>query len=315
MKIQYWTVSLMMVGLFLGGCGEVKKEADTMALNTEGAESTTPPPAKKRPLSQAFKDYWYAGDAEITSYRLEQARYGELREGKAVLIFVTEPFLADKQVKADRSNPSNIPVLKLNKTKKYLTGIYPYSIMNSTFYPVYDNQHAIKTSLSVQEWCGQVYSQLNNRDSFEFVSHSYFEGEADEAFTIEKNHLENEVWNKIRIHPEGLPQGEISMIPALEYFRVQHRPVQAYQAIATLEENGDQQTYTVAYKNTARTLSITFNTAFPHEILSWEETFSSGFGPNAKRMVSKGIKLKSLKTPYWRQNSNAFLHLRDSLDL
>jgi hypothetical protein len=45
-----------------------------------------------RKLSQGFKDYWYAGEAEITSYELEQARYGEIRKGHAVLIYVTEEF-------------------------------------------------------------------------------------------------------------------------------------------------------------------------------------------------------------------------------
>jgi len=79
---------------------------------------------KYRALSQEFKDYWYAGEAEITSYELEQARYGEIRNGHAVLIYVTEDFLPVEQVKADTRNPENISVLKLNATKKFNTGIY-----------------------------------------------------------------------------------------------------------------------------------------------------------------------------------------------
>ena len=109
---------------------------------TDKKEAVTP----KKPLRKEFKKYWYSGNAEITSYSIEQARYGQLREGTSVLIYVTEPFLPEIQVKADRSASSNIPVLKLNRTKNYLTGIYPYSIMNSTFSPVYDNQHAIKST-------------------------------------------------------------------------------------------------------------------------------------------------------------------------
>ena len=50
-------------------------------------------------LSQEFKDYWYSGEAELTRYELEQARYGEIHRGDAVLIFVTEDFRTDKQVK------------------------------------------------------------------------------------------------------------------------------------------------------------------------------------------------------------------------
>lgn len=312
--LKSWYFAFFSVLIVSVGCTEKRSvpTTDTLAANISAPvyENST-----RKPLSEDFKKYWYAGDAEITSYQLEQARYGEIREGKAVLIYVTEPFLKEEQVKADNSAPDNIPVLKLNATKKYLTGIYPYSIMSSTFYPVYDDQHAIKTSLSVQEWCGHVYSQLNNRDQFEFTSHSYFEGEADQKLTFNKAILENEIWNKIRINPEGLPQGTISVVPSLEYFRVQHQPVQAYEAEASIRSEGALTTYQLEYKNTSRKLTITFSSAFPFEIEGWEEEFKSGFGPNAKTLVSKGTKLSSLKTPYWSQNSNAYIGLRDSLQL
>ena len=53
------------------------------------------------PFGGELPDYWYRGEAEITTYDLRQARYGELREGTAVLIQVSEPFLAEKQVKSN----------------------------------------------------------------------------------------------------------------------------------------------------------------------------------------------------------------------
>lgn len=310
------TYVLLITATFLLGCVEKPKEpAEELALNSNAEVDVAEEVAPKVPLSQEFKDYWYAGNAEITSYKLEQARYGEIREGKSVLIYVTEPFLPEVQVKADGSDSSNIPVLKLNATKNYLTGIYPYSIMSSTFYPVHDNQHAVKTSFSMQEWCGHVYAQLNNREDFEFMSHSYFEGEADQELSLDKVLLENEVWNKIRINPDGLPVGEIQIIPSLEYFRVKHQPVKAYSADASLTKNGDLKTYSITYKETERTLSINFSASFPYQIESWTEEFKSGFGAKAQTMVSKGTKLKTLKTPYWRQNSNKFVGLRDSLAL
>ncbi|UOY06235.1 septum formation inhibitor Maf [Muricauda sp. SCSIO 64092] len=306
---------LVFLSCGIGACSQGKKEEKTLAVNTGTEKAQTEGTTPKKPLSQEFKDYWYAGDAEITSYQLQQARYGELREGKAVLIYVTEPFLPDVQVKADGNNPTNIPVLKLNKTKKYLTGIYPYSIMSSTFYPVHDNQHALKSSLSVQEWCGHVYAQLNNREAFEFTSHSYFEGEADQNLSMDKAILENEIWNRIRINPQDLPVGKIEIIPALEYFRVQHNPIRAYTATASISTINGISSYSIVYENTERKLTIDFSATFPYEIESWEESFTSGYGPNAKTMVSKGSKLKTLKTPYWGQNSNKYLHLRDSLAL
>ncbi|KAB7530544.1 septum formation inhibitor Maf [Flagellimonas olearia] len=271
--------------------------------------------APKKPLSNAFKDYWYAGKAEITSYALEQARYGELRDGNAVLIYVTEPFLPEKQVKADHSNPGNVSVLKLNATKNFLTGIYPYSILSSTFYPVHDNQHALKTSLSVQEWCGHVYAQINNRNTFEYTSHSYFEKEADQELSLDKAMLENEVWTKLRINPFDLPIGDIKVIPSLEYLRLRHTTIDAYDAVGSLSSNEGMASYTLTYPSLDRTLQIDFSPEFPYTIQGWTESFKSGFGPNAKVLTTKATKMKSINTAYWGQNSNEDLALRDSLGL
>ncbi len=269
----------------------------------------------ERPLSKEFKDYWYAGNAEITSYKLDQARYGEIREGSSVLIYVTEHFVSDKQVKADKSNPSNIPILKLNSTKKYLTGIYPYSIMSSSFYPVYDNEHALKLTFSAQEWCGQVFAQLNNREKFELKSFSYFESQGDKDVDLDKNILENELWNKIRINPDDLPIGELKIIPSLEYVRLSHKPLKAYAAIVSLDTSEGMSSYTISYPELERTLEINFKATFPYTIEGWSETFKSGFGDKARTMTSKATKIRTLKTPYWRQNGNSSLALRDTLGL
>jgi hypothetical protein len=269
----------------------------------------------KKEVSNAFKKYWYAGEAEITSYELEQARYGEMREGKSVLIFVTEPFLADKQVKADGNHPDNIPVLKLNTTKNFLTGIYPYSIMTSSFYPVNDNQHALKVSFTSQEWCGHVYAQLNNRDQFEVMSHSYFETEADETLQLKKTVLENELWNKLRLDPEGLPVGNLDIVPSFEYIRLSHNTFKAYKANAKLTQNDGLYAYDINYPELERNLTIYFKASFPFSIEGWTETFKGGFGPNATAMTSTAKKIKTIKSPYWQQNSNGYLSLRDSLGL
>lgn len=267
------------------------------------------------PLSPEFKAYWYGGEAEITSFALEQERYGELREGEAVLIFVTEPFLPGAQVKADRDHRDNVPVLKLNATKKFLTGIYPYSIMGSTFFPVHGNGHALKSSLSVQEWCGHVYSQINNREKFEFTSHSYFEGEADQEILMEKAHLESELWTRIRIDPKGLPLGSLEVIPSLEYLRLYHKEPKAYGAEATLSQEGAVATYTLSYPDLGRKLGIRFSMDFPHTIVGWWEESPWGSGETAKTLTSRATMIKTLKTAYWKQHANSDLGLRDSLGL
>lgn len=265
--------------------------------------------------SEAFKKYWYAGEAEISSYTLEQARYGQLRSGNAVLIYVTEDFLPKIQVKANQSNTKNIPVLKLNASKNFLTGIYPYSIMQSTFYPIADTKHALKVSSSMQEWCGHVYAQLNNREEFEMISHSYFQGEADQQFTLAKVTLENELWNKIRIRPEALPVGTLDIIPSLEFCRLKHKEIKAYTATALLKKGTTSSSYELTYPTLQRTLKINFNTAFPHEILGWEETFDSGFGVHAQQLTTKATLKKQIKSPYWNKNSNKDVVLREALGL
>ncbi|WP_420322371.1 septum formation inhibitor Maf [Flagellimonas sp.] len=316
---KLFQIELLAIGLLLGittvaSCIDKTKAADKeMALNNEPI--ITKAIKSKKPLSEDFKKYWYAGKAEITSYKLEQARYGQIRDGHSVLIYVTEPFLPEKQVKADRNNPGNVNVLKLNATKKYLTGIYPYSVMGSTFYPVYDNQHAIKTSLSVQEWCGHVYSQINNRENFEFTSHSYFENEADQHIFLDKDFLENEIWTKIRIDPSDLPTGNIKMIPSLEYLRLRHKEIKAQNAVANLSTKDGISSYTISYPELDRSLAINFTSDFPYTIESWTEDFKSGFGPKAKQLTTRATKLKSIKTAYWGQNGNEDVVLRDSLDL
>ncbi len=259
--------------------------------------------------TQEFKDYWYGGKAEITSYKLEQARYGEIRNGEAVLVFVTEDFLPHKQVKADRYGSKNIPILKLNFTKNFNTGIYPYSIMQSTFYPVSNSQHALKVSCSVQEWCGHVYTQLNNRDRFEIMSHSYFESEADENKSINKDLLENELWTQLRLDPKELPSGSINIIPALEFLKLKHIETKAYPAEITHKKGQ----FSVYYSTLERTLTITYQPLFPYQITSWEETYKDGYGNNAKTLTTKATVLKTLKSDYWNKNSNTDEKLRDFL--
>ena len=304
--------SLVSIGIVLitviFSCKENKNETSEPVAISESKIEVLAPESK---LSKDFKDYWYNGEAEITSYRLEQARYGEMREGTAVLVFVTEDFLPEEQVKADNYNKSNIPVLKLNATKNFNTGIYPYSIMQSTFYPVANNQHALKISASVQEWCGHVYTQLNNRNDFEITSHSYFQGEADNNFKLEKTWTENELWTKLRIHPKSLPLGKINSIPSIEYSRLKHQPIKPFNATANLE-NG---TYTLVYPELNRTLKINFNPKFPYNILGWEETMVSGYGPSEKTLTTKATKLESIKSAYWSKKSNADESLRETLKL
>ena len=270
---------------------------------------------ESRTVSEDFKSYWYSGVAELNSYELEQARYGNLNAGHAVLVFVTEPFETSKQVKADRPGKQNTSVLKLNATKKFLTGIYPYSIMTSTFYPVSQKGHALKVTNSVQEWCGHVYSQLNNRGSFEIKSHSYFESEGDQEVELSKSLLEDELWTLIRLAPEELPVGTHEVLPSFEYLRLKHKSYRAYTADLSTQTQGELSTYTISYPELNRTLKIAFTTSFPHTIESWQESAPAGFRSGSGLLTTRAKRIKSIQTPYWRQNDPKDELLRRELGL
>ncbi len=295
-----------------------------------GTEATVAPallPAGAPGISSganAFGDYWYQGKAELTRYRLQQARYGYEHEGDAVLVFVTEDFLTDRHVKLE-SPPAGrdvTKVLKLNLTKKFVTGIYQYSMMTSVFTPVDDPRATLKVTTSSQEWCGHTWTQLDRREDarFDVEQRSYFESEGDTTFVAEGPLLEDAVWTTIRIDPTRLPTGRIRMIPGTMTERLRHTPLQAIDAVATLENVSDAtgagtDRYTIDYGNGDRVLSIEFGHAFPHVILGWTETYVDGFGDSAHRMTTRATRTNSIMLDYWNHHAPKDRVLRDSLGL
>ncbi len=303
--------SIFIFFILFVGCNTSEEENSSETISDKKKESQN---ASPRPVSQEFKDYWYAGNAELTSYLLMQERYGEIREGTAVNIFVAEDFLPDLQVKANNASEENISVLKLNQMKNFNTGIYPYSIMSSTFSPISNTGHPLKVSNGVQEWCGQVYMQLNNRGNFDIESHSYFEGEADQKISLPKTWLENELWSLIRINPEELPTGDVMIIPSFEYLRLRHKEIRQHNAFASLKQGDSITIYTLNYPDIQRQLMIFFNSDFPYEIEKWEEVNAADQN-DTLRLKTTAVKLKRMRSAYWQENGNESEHLRDSLGL
>ncbi len=265
--------------------------------------------------SEAFKNYWYAGKAEVNAYDLVQNRYGEQRSGKAMLIFVTEPFSASRQVKLD--NPAtapddNITVMKLNYTKNFVTGIYPYSMMLSCFTPVSRNRfpHTLKATMTSQEWCGHVFAQMNlNGKKYDVSSYSYFESEGDVKFSTDRILLEDELFNLIRIDPDDIPLGQVNILPGLFFTRLNHEKLQPIKASLSRSDSGSENNYELKCRD--RLLTIRVAKEFPYQILGWEEQINEG----ENLLVTKATLDKSLVTDYWRKNKNEHLPLRDSLGL
>lgn len=260
--------------------------------------------------NKEFQAYWYNNEAEISSYTLSQARYGELHQGEAVLIFVTEPFSKKTYTKADQSSASDIPVLKMNFTKKFNTGVYPYSMMTSAFTPVNGNEHTLKISSSSQEWCGHTYMQLVNKGRFQIKSFSYFQAEAEQEFSLAETHLEDELWTKIRLGG-NLPSGNLKVIPAFFYLRLMHKEIKPYECTVTKTDSS----LSFTYPELNRSLKIKFQKEFPYKILAWEETYESGWGEAKKILTTKAVLNKTLKSPYWEKHHNVDADLRKELGL
>lgn len=276
------------------------------------------------PNPSSFLDYWYQGKAELTRFELEQARYGEIRHGDAVMIFVTEDFLADRQVKleSDPAGKNIAKILKLNFVKKFQTGIYPYSMMTSVFTPLTPDsiQRSLKISTTVQEWCGHVFSQLNLRGGHYSVhSYSYFEKEGDAEFQLEAALPEDEIWSIIRRRPTALPVGSMKIIPSLMTTRLRHTPLAVVTARGALGPTGrdslygDLLRYTLTFDD--RSLSIDFQREFPYGIIGWTETYRDGFGPNAQELTTRARRTNQIVTDYWRHNSASDDSLRRELGL
>jgi len=119
---------------------------------------------------------------------------------------------------------------------------------------------------------------------------SYFENES-KFLSLEKTYLEDDFWSKIRLNPEELPIGEITVIPSFFFLRMKHADCKGYDCVATLTPKGKE------------------------SILGWEEEFKSGFGANSKTLKTEGTLLKTIQSDYWNKNKTSDSYLRTELGL
>ena len=261
-----------------------------------------------------FQDYWYNHGAELSRFSLQQMRYGEIHQGDAVLVFVTEKMNPETQIKADHSGAHDIAILKLNAVRKFFTGIYPYSTLTSIFSPVDVQKYPLplKVSSSTQEWCGHVYTQMNLAgNEYQVRLHSYFESEGDRDFEVQNVIPEDAVWTLIRLDPGNLPRGEFFMIPGTVYSRLAHRPVAAQRAVSNLSPSDEKSLegnqlviYEINFPDEERTLRIYFEKDFPYRIQEWHETYRGIIDQKAKVLTTRAVRTHTIMDPYWKHHTN-----------
>lgn len=305
---------ILLLVFFFVACNKVESEQQ----QEKSAQFTA---TQSNVASPKLDSYWYQGKAEITRYELQQNRYQDVHPGEAIIVFVTEDFLTDKQVKNDTyQNKNSINVLKTNLIKRFATGIYDYSIMTSVFTPVDVQKYpqTLKETNSTQDWCGQAFMQLNwKNNQYETEIRSYFEAEADRNFKVPAAILEDELFNRIRMNPQGLPTGKIKILPSLSVARLLHKEFQVEDAEAVLQTyNGKDFTgenlksYRVAFATGNRTLEIVFENKSPFVIVGWKEAYPS-FDKKVRETIAK--RTKTILTPYWQENGLNDTALRKEL--
>ncbi len=316
MKNKLILLSILGLCLFVS-CETPNGEDSTFAIiNTTSATKSITEDTK-------LDDYWYQGKAEINSYKLEQVRYSDVHPGEAVLVFVTEDFLTDKQVKNDNyTNKNSTAILKNNFLRKFTTGIYDYSIMTSIFTPTETNKFpkTQKITISSQDWCGQSFMQINQqKNKYKVSLRSYFESEGDKDFTIDGAMLEDEIFNRIRINPDKLPTGKTQLIPSTTIVRLMHLDMKPMEVVISKAgykgdefEGNNLMTYEIDYPALKRKLNIVYQKEAPYIIEGWTDSYTA---LSRQKMTTKATRKKTILSPYWQQHGVKDVRLRKDLEL
>jgi hypothetical protein len=286
-----------------------------------GAVAPVAPTRPTAPLEPTFWKHWSDGNAEVSGYTLTQPRYGALRTGYAVAIYVTEPYSRSALVKADRyapDDPDQTTALKLNLVRKFETGIYDYSLMTSVFAVPTEAFTPLEVTFSSQEWCGHVFDQVQrSATGLTLDVNSYFEGESERAQVDGADVLpEDALWLTLR----GLGRlqldttdTDVRLLPSATYRRLQHKPAVPYAARVTWSAE-DPAVQVPAGKFAARratwpradgvACSADLEVAYPHRVLQWQCA-------DGEHAALTG----SARLPYWQQNALGDERLRGQLGL
>jgi hypothetical protein len=259
---------------------------------------------------------WHDGKAEVNGYVLRQPRYGQLRDGRVVLIFVTEPFSWSDRVKADPGrHPEQdvFPVMKLNYVKDFQTGIYDYNLMTSVFVAlgrIRDLRPGMPAKLmfSSQEWCGTMYEELLfDKTTIRQRLLSYFDGESKPNGSLPNKgngmSLDQILVNVRDLQGEWIAPGTektVPMLPSLERSRFLHRPLAWTTAklsrdkIATtldVPAGRFQVSWSRIQMATGDEYAYAVEEQSPFRIIAWR-------GPEGE----EGRLLGSERLPYWQLN-------------
>ena len=219
-------------------------------------------------INTIFQKYWKIQGIETTKFILKQ---DSLLIGEATLSYSIKDFGKDQ--------PNGIiKSLFANFTQKILQGSYNYSENSTVLLPLnstlYSHALSIVSSSQSNDGTDFLYFQPEPK-SYLFVGRNSIKPEKEIHKITEKGNLEDEIWAKIRMNPDALPQGEIEIIPSLRYWNKIHKSPSTQEVKAELrdmERTKKLKIYSLDYPELKRKLEIIFEAVFPHQIVEFRET-------------------------------------------
>ena len=234
-------------------------------------------------INKTFVDYWKNGKTEITKYELKE---DSISVGEGSLSF-------NINYMEGVNKEDSIQVLHSDFTGKIHKENYDYSAMTSSYLPLNLTlrPHAMKVINSVQEPAGNSFlALLQIPKSYEIVAKNTFKEKTKEHYILERQHLEDELWAKIRLNPNDLPMGDIEIIPSFAYWQSVRKSPDIYEAKAELKDYAGTEfigkklkIYSLDYPDLKRNLSIVFESDFPFEIVGWKRVSDGKIAVGTKK--------------------------------
>lgn len=243
----------------------------------EPKKPETPLFTSPSPTEKVFTAYWSAGTTESNTYQIQEEVAGKITQAEATLTFAIKPFDTYKQVEISSNESSEaISVLKMSGQEKY-----DFSAISTVYTPLDIKlfPHAQKVTHSFQSLSNLLVYQVNQRNrAYQIEEKSDANNQVSKSLELKRVWLEDEIWNRIRLSPETLPQEDFEIIPSLKSCsETQQTPtiqqakgeIKDYTGIALQEK--DLKVYVLNYPTTQRSIEIVFQKNFPYKILAWTE--------------------------------------------
>jgi hypothetical protein len=154
------------------------------------------PPRAAHPMQAS--GVWDDGQAEYSLYDVTGPKEHAVRRYRATMIVVKEDMDLAQRVKSDTpADGRSTSVLKLNLFYMIPTGTYSYHQMLSIFM-ARSSWWPLKLAASSQDGCGVTFVEaLPRRGALMRVAHSYWDGEADRADSVD--------FDETTVLADGLP--------------------------------------------------------------------------------------------------------------